>query len=155
LIQRSSQLNLSSRRYNSEQFAALLADHSALCVAMACEDKFGDYGIVGFASIDERGEQPVARDFVLSCRVAQKHVEHAFYGWLGNLLQRRGATKLIVELIKSARNGPLVRVFEEMPFTVVSSDGEAVSLSLDLNGGVNYDNVVIVDDSVFEAERAL
>jgi FkbH-like protein len=154
LIQRSSQLNLSSRRYNSEQFKALLARRDALCVAMACEDRFGDYGVVGFASIDRRGGDPVARDFVLSCRVAQKHVEHAFYGWLGNLLKQQGATMLMVELIKSARNGPLVRVFEEMPFTVVSSDGEAVSLSLDLNAGVSYDSVVAVDDSAFAAEKA-
>jgi hypothetical protein len=58
----------------------------------------------------------------------------------------------LVELIKSARNGPLVRVFEEMPFTVDGSDGEAVSLSLDLNKDVNFDNVVSLDDSAFDTE---
>ena len=152
MIQRSNQFNLSSRRYSADQFAVLLADRDALCVAMACADRFGDYGIVGFASIDMRGEHPVVHDFVLSCRVAQKHVEHAFYGWLGNRFRQRGATRLLVELIKSARNGPLVRVFEEMPFTVDGSDGEAVSLSLDLNKDVNFDNVVSLDDSAFDTE---
>jgi FkbH-like protein len=154
LVQRSNQLNLSGRRYSAEQFAALLADRDTLCVAMACEDRFGDYGIVGFASIDLRAERPVARDFVLSCRVAQKHVEHAFYGWLGNRLRQQGATSLSVELVKSARNGPLVRVFEEMPFTVAKSDGDAALLLLNLRDGVDHEGIVAVDDSAFAAEIA-
>lgn len=150
LIQRSNQLNLSSRRYNTDQFAALLSDGEALSVAMACEDRFGDYGIVGFASIDTSGVNPVVRDFVLSCRVAQKHVEHAFYGWLGNRMKQQGSTRLVVELIKSARNGPLVSVFKEMPFIAVDAEGDSLSLCLDLDTGVLSDGVVTVDDSAFD-----
>jgi hypothetical protein len=42
-----------------------------------------------------------------------------------------------------------------MPFTIVSSDGDAVSLSLDLNTDVNFDNVVSLDDSAFDIEGDL
>ncbi len=155
LIQRSNQFNLSSRRYNAVQFAALLADRNALCVAMACEDRFGDYGIVGFASIDRSGEFPIANDFVLSCRVAQKHVEHAFYGWLGNRFRQCGARRLLVKLIKTSRNGPLARVFEEMPFTAVGAEGDAVTLSVDLATNLSDDHLVAVDDSAFGSEGEL
>lgn len=153
LIQRSNQLNLSSRRYDASQFDALLADQNVLSVAMECEDRFGAYGIVGFASIDIGGEDPVAKDFVLSCRVAQKHVEHAFYSWLGDAMKREGAKRLLVELVKTARNRPLVKVFEEMPFATVRTEGDSVLLSLDLRGSVDRDEVVTLDDSAVGTRR--
>jgi len=149
LIQRSNQLNLSSRRYSADEFHLLLADRNVLCVAMECEDKFGSYGIVGFASIDTGGEAPVAKDFVLSCRVAQKHVEHAFYSWLAQCMKQRGAYRLLVELTKTARNKPLVKVFEELPFAIERSEGDRVLLSLDLCGSVYRDDVVELDDAAF------
>lgn len=154
LIQRSNQLNLSARRYDREEFEALLADPGMWCVGMECRDRFGSYGIVGFASVDLKGESPTARDFVLSCRVAQKHVEHAFYGWLASCMQERGARTLLLNLIKTDRNSPLLRVFEEMPFTQVSSAGQEVLLALDLTGKVDFDGVVAVDDSAFHAGGA-
>ena len=58
LIQRSNQLNLSSRRYSEAQFKELLLTPSVLNLALQCKDRFGDYGIVGFASIKEQGENP-------------------------------------------------------------------------------------------------
>jgi FkbH-like protein len=155
LIQRSNQLNLSSRRYNGDQFKALLNDGNMLSVAMECEDKFGNYGIVGFASIDMSGEVPVAKDFVLSCRVAQKRVEHAFYGWLGAFLKQQGASQLRVELIKTAKNRPLVQVFEEMPFITLSVDGDKTLLSMELNGTMPRDSVVALDDAAFSGSRVL
>jgi FkbH-like protein len=153
LIQRSNQLNLSSRRYDAAQFDTLLADPNVLCVAMECEDRFGAYGIVGFASIDLGGEDPVAKDFVLSCRVAQKRVEHAFYSWLGDAMKREGASRLLVDLIRTTRNRPLVKVFEEMPFATVRAEGDRVLLSLDLRGEVDRDDVVALDDSAVGTRR--
>ncbi len=153
LIQRSNQLNLSSRRYDAAQFDELLANPGMLCVAMECTDRFGDYGIVGFASVDLSGNEPVAKDFVLSCRVAQKRVEHAFYGWLGETMRREGAKRLLIDLIKTARNRPLVKVFEEMPFSTVSSEGDHVLLALDLTGDVERDDVVLLDDSAIGLRR--
>jgi FkbH-like protein len=153
LIQRSNQLNLSSRRYEADEFAALLADSAVSCFALECEDRFGSYGIVGFASIDKAGEYPVARDFVLSCRVAQKRVEHAFYGWLGDYLKQQGANTLMVQLVKTAKNAPLRKVFEEMPFTAVNTEGDTVLLAMDLRGDVSRDSVVTVDDAAFASRR--
>ncbi len=150
LIQRSNQLNLSSRRYTAEEFANLLANPRMLNVAMQCEDRFGDYGIVGFASVDLGGQEPVMRDFVLSCRVAQKHVEHAFYAWLGARMKERGARRLLVWLVKTDRNTPLVKVFEDMPFRQIGADASAALLALDLDSAPSADGVVTVDDSAMD-----
>jgi FkbH-like protein len=153
LIQRSNQLNLSSRRYNKDQFEELLDNKNVLSVAMDCEDRFGDYGIVGFASIDLSGSTPVAKDFVLSCRVAQKRVEHAFYGWLGSFVKQRGATQLKVNLVRTARNLPLVQVFEEMPFETLAVEGDLTILCMDLTGEIARDTVVALDDTALRGSR--
>ncbi len=145
LVQRSNQLNLSTRRYSREEFEELLQLPGILSLALHCEDRFGDYGLIGFVAVDERNEEPRVRDFVLSCRVAQKRVEHAFFRWLADREAGRGAEVLRAELVRTSRNGPLARVFDELPFRRVSEDGERTLLELPLEERP-------VDDGIVELE---
>ena len=118
LVQRSNQLNLSKRAYTRKEFEALLGTTGILAVALEARDHFGQYGIVGFVAVDERGETPAVCDFVLSCRIAQKRIEHAFLGWLAEREAERGATRLRADLVKdkperaapAGVRGPAVRV---------------------------------------------
>ena len=132
LVQRSNQLNLSKRAYTSGEFEALLGTDGILALALEAQDRFGRYGIIGFVAVDERNEIPAVRDFVLSCRVAQKRVEHAFFGWLAARETGRGAARLRADLVKTNRNGPLQQVFDELPFKRVMSDSERISYELTL-----------------------
>lgn len=134
LVQRSNQLNLSSRRHTAGEFAALLNTPGILPLAIHCEDKFGDYGIVGFASVDERGDAPVVDDFILSCRVAQKRVEHTLFEWLANREQSLGYQMLLARLVVTDRNGPLRKVFEDLPFRRNSEEGRNVMMEMPLEG---------------------
>lgn len=118
LIQRANQLNLSTRRYDDAEFRKLLDTPGMLCVAMDCNDRFGAYGIVGFAAVDERSNPPVLQDMVLSCRVAQKRVEQTFLEWLAIRELQRGTRTLRADLVKTDRNAPLLQVFESLPFTL-------------------------------------
>lgn len=136
LIQRSNQLNLSGKHYTIEEFRGFLASPTQLCVAMECSDKFGNYGIIGFAKVDESGADPVVTDFVMSCRVAQKFVERTFYAWLGAHEKKAGRTKLLARFVRTKRNQLLVEVFKQLPFRTVSelpsgsSEGSLVSMDL-------------------------
>lgn len=147
LIQRSNQLNLSKRLYTREEFDALLRTDGMLTLALEAEDRFGRYGIIGFVAVDERDEVPSVRDYVLSCRVAQKRVEHAFFGWLAAHERDLGATALQAELVRSGRNGPLEQVFQELPFTTVEDDGERALFELDVTVSL-VDDIVDVRDLV-------
>ena len=80
-------------------FTRLLVDPKQLCIAMECSDKFGNYGIIGFARVDESGADPVVTDFVMSCRVAKKFVERTFYAWLGAHEKKAGRTKLLARFV--------------------------------------------------------
>ncbi len=132
LIQRSNQLNLSGKRYTTEEFRGFLASPTQLCIAMDCSDKFGNYGIIGFAKVDESGADPVVTDFVMSCRVAQKFVERTFYAWLGAHEKKAGRTKLLARFVRTKRNQLLVEVFKQLPFQTVSElpDGSLVSMDV-------------------------
>jgi len=130
LIQRSNQLNLSTRRYSAEELELLLKNPNVFCVALECSDRFGNYGLVGFAAVEQRGASARVRDFVLSCRVAQKRVEHSFFRWLGQRQSQAGVTLIQAEFRRTARNQALGRIFDELPFRRVSDDGEATLLQV-------------------------
>jgi FkbH-like protein len=142
LIQRSNQLNLSGRRYSAEEFDELLTTPDVLPVAFECQDRFGDYGVVGFASVNERLETPLVLDFVLSCRVAQKRVEHTFFAWLAEREANRGCDVLRAELTKTTRNTPLVKVFDDLPFRVVAADGPKLLMEMSLDQAPEPDNII-------------
>lgn len=148
LIQRSNQLNLSNTRYSAEEFRALLARPGVLCLAMDCEDKFGDYGIVGFASVDETERIPTLCDLVLSCRVAQKRVEHTFVEWLGRRELDRGITTLAARLFRTPRNQPIRQVFDDLRFHMANEEGDRCLMEWPLASDLSVGETVKVEDSV-------
>ncbi len=148
LIQRSNQLNLSTRRYTAEEFEALLSTKTMLCLGFHCKDRFGDYGIVGFLSVDEGQSIPAIVDLVISCRVVQKRVEHALFEWLAQREREKGCEALRAELIKTKRNGPLVRVFEDLQFEVLQDTKERIQMELPLGREIDTGQVVDVTDEV-------
>ncbi|HVS84884.1 MAG TPA: HAD-IIIC family phosphatase [Gaiellaceae bacterium] len=148
LVQRSNQLNLSTRRYDANQLDALVADPDVLTAAFECEDRFGRYGIVGFAAVEEGDDGPLLRDLVLSCRVARKRVEQAFVDWLARREHARGATTLYAEIVPTARNGPLREVFAELPFLTVAESATAIRLELPLAQLPEPEGIVEVVDEL-------
>lgn len=146
LVQRSNQLNLSTKRYTEEEFRELLGADGMLCVALHCSDRFGDYGIIGFASVDERGKAPRLKDFVISCRVAQKMVEHTFIEWLGAKEREKGFSALEASLVRTKKNGPLVKVFDEMPFVKNENGGEVIGYRLGFDKLGRFGDIMKVTD---------
>lgn len=135
LIHRSNQLNLSSNRYSAENFYLLLATTDVRTLALRCRDRFGNYGIVGFASINFANPVPILNDFLLSCRVARKKVEHTFIYGLIQWLARSGYATLNAQVVKTAKNFPLRQVFSDLPFTTVSEDDAILDLTISTNIG--------------------
>jgi FkbH-like protein len=79
LIGRTNQLNYTKRRVSEADVAALLADPAVASLAIHVTDRFGDYGLVGFAAVrDARVDQ-----LAFSCRILGMAVERAVYERLG------------------------------------------------------------------------
>ncbi|MBE6270547.1 MAG: HAD-IIIC family phosphatase [Prevotella ruminicola] len=144
LLQRSNQYNVSKDKRQADTFNTLFTQPQFQLFAFRVWDKWGDYGIVGFVSVEVEANIRYLRDFVMSCRVAQKKVERAFFNWyvgtmnVGDILD--------IDVWKTGRNNPLRDELKSMPLEIVADDDNHIHFSYQNNGTefVN-DNILIVN----------
>ncbi len=144
LLQRSNQLNLSTYRYSREEFERLLQRRDLICICTACKDRFGEYGIVGFASVQLGDQRAVLQDFVLSCRVAQKKLENAWFKWLSEALANVGHERIQARYVKSSRNGVLLNALLEAGFNQIEKSDNVFWLELDSHQPSSAPNIVSI-----------
>ncbi len=113
LIQRSNQYNVSGVRRDIVYINKILNSPDYLSYGFKVSDKYGMYGIVGFASFSINNIEYKLTDFVMSCRVAQKKIERAFMNFFINNLDEGRVIK--IEVIKTKRNLPLREELAKMP----------------------------------------
>ncbi len=145
LLHRSNQLNLSTYRYSREEFAQFLTRADVVCICTSCRDRFGDYGIVGFAAFVLSKAGIELKDFVLSCRVAQKKVENAWFHWAIGAARTSGYEKIAAPYVRTSRNGVLRNSMLDAGFveTMKTDAGSLLELDCDANAGA-VDIVAIV-----------
>lgn len=152
LISRSNQLNLSTNRYSEEQFDALLTNEHCVCRAFRCSDKFGDYGIIAFVSLEKLNDDAIVKDLVISCRVAKKKVESAIISALKEELISMGVSCIKANLIKTKKNGPLSEVFTDLPFSIDEESDNNTRYSIN-NLNQIPDSTVISIDRKYEIDN--
>ena len=113
LAQRTNQLNFSGNRYSEEQLRQIIANPELATFVIGCSDRFGDYGIIGFAIV-ARG-MPQLLDLMFSCRVQSKRVEHAILSYLLREFSEAGRD-FYANYRRTVKNGPAGRVFEDVGF---------------------------------------
>ena len=134
LVQRTNQLNFSGRRYSRDSLANLLDRPGIAPVVMRCTDRFGDYGIVGFAIVHLTENELRINDLMFSCRVQGKRVEHAFLRFLVALARRQGVATLVCRIKRTARNAAGMQVFGECGFEERALGDDAFLARLDVQG---------------------
>ena len=85
---------------------------------------------------------------VLSCRVAQRRVEHAFLGWLANREAERGMKTLDADLIPTGRNTPLIQVFDDLHFVPVLEENGHRLMELPLSAPIASQDIIALADEV-------
>jgi FkbH-like protein len=114
LTQRTNQMNFSGNRYDRLRLAEILQTPYLDTYVIKCEDKFGSYGVVGFALVDKR--EPRLTDLMFSCRIQSKQVEHAFLAHIIDKYTSSDQPNFFANYKKTPRNAPSGRVFEDMGF---------------------------------------
>jgi FkbH-like protein len=145
VLQRTNQLNLTTHRYTREEFDRLLDDGNAICICTSCRDRFGEYGLVGFASLRRQSDGLELVDFVMSCRVAQKKVENAWFGWLVREARAAGYGKIRARYVKTARNRVLLDTFLEVGFVETEKHDQYSLLELDCAATPSLSGLVAID----------
>jgi FkbH-like protein len=114
LTQRTNQMNFSGNRYDRSRLAEILQSPRLDTYVIKCDDKFGSYGVVGFAIVDK--EEPRLTDLMFSCRIQAKRVEHAFLAHMIDKYTSAAQPRFYANFRKTPRNEPSGKVFTDMGF---------------------------------------
>ena len=117
LLQRANQLNLSGIKYSEDSFNYLINNsyrNSSVC--FFCNDKFGNYGQIGFISLFKNGATLEVREFAMSCRVMGKYVENAICNWLCDLAINNNCEKVTFIGRKTDRNAVMTQTLKQIGF---------------------------------------
>jgi len=117
LINKTNQFNLNGRRITDDEVAAILSAGGRLFGA-TLSDRNGSQGEILSCLIDSAG---MIRAFVMSCRVFQRRVEHAFLAWLAE-----NGPPIGLDFTETPRNEPIRQFMQDPAFimtdTVVTFD---------------------------------
>lgn len=115
LSERTNQLNFAGTRLGRAELDALIEPvGDTVAHLLHCEDRFGDYGIIGLVLLDTA--TATIKAFMMSCRVQRKLVEQAYFAHLGKDLATQGHDVFTVLYRKTARNGASRTMLEELDF---------------------------------------
>lgn len=113
IIGKTNQFKLNPATFTAEEITARGADVLALRFA----DRLQDYGIVAVAVT--RPEDGALRidNWVMSCRVFSRRLEHVTRILLGRMAEKRGLSRLTLRYEPSAKNGLLAGILPKLGFT--------------------------------------
>jgi FkbH-like protein len=131
LIHKTNQFNLTTRRYNWGELAAVV--HSGFGRCYRLKDRFGDNGIISVAAVarDSAGDARIDL-WLMSCRVLGRKVEEAILADLAVRARAIGARRLVGEYIPSAKNALVRDLYPRLGFDEVGRNGVNVLYALPL-----------------------
>jgi FkbH-like protein len=129
LIHKTNQFNLTTRRHpmaELERFGKSPESHVAW---LRLKDRFGELGLVCVGIIRQTDSYAWEIDtFLMSCRVMGRGVEDAFLSYLAELALSHDARLLRGIYIKTAKNTPVERFFQERNFKEVDDPDETIRI---------------------------
>jgi FkbH-like protein len=142
LTQRTNQMNFSGNRYSRDLLDKILETSYLDTFVIACEDRFGSYGIVGFAVIDSR--EPRMTDLVFSCRIQSKRVEHAVVAHILHRYIALTGKDFYVSYRKTPRNQPSGQVFADMGLKEIEIIDGVISLVFPHHAQIPDDGIITI-----------
>ncbi|MGI6457584.1 MAG: HAD-IIIC family phosphatase [bacterium] len=150
LTQRTNQMNFSGNRYEQESLVQILEQEALHAYVMRCGDRYGNYGIVGFAVIDAR--QPALTDLMFSCRIQSKRVEHAFMTFILNKYRNHDDRDFIVHYRKTEKNMKSAQVFQDFGMESLSEKVGVLTLVFRKEWEIPDDQILTVQFHELQGE---
>jgi FkbH-like protein len=133
LTQKTSQFNLTTRRYTEPQIAEMAKKPDWHIFSIRVRDRFGDHGLVGVAIAHDEGEQCEVDTFLLSCRVIGRTVETALLAHLAESAAQRGRKRLVGWFLPTKKNAPARDFYPQHGFERQEANGTGSLWAMDLN----------------------
>lgn len=127
LSQRTNQLNFTGAKLTRATVDAMAAkaEPDRLRVTLRCADRFGEYGLIGFGDLDLAAGE--LAEFFMSCRAQRKHVEHAAFQHMADLLTIAGRDRFTVRFKSTARNAASTVMLSDLGFSQGAADPQGIS----------------------------
>lgn len=129
LTLRTNQFNQTTVRLDLPELRRLVADPSALVLAIASRDRCGDDGIVGAVLARRAGEAQVLDNFLLSCRVFSRGIESACLSALLHQARDVGLGSVVGLYRPSRKNGKVADFYPRHGFRADSESPLRAELS--------------------------
>ena len=106
LINKTNQMNLATKRYTVKEMNSLWMNKNNHLFTFRVKDKFGDYGLTGIMIFSKNNSQLHINDFILSCRVFGKYIEHSMLEFANYYCIKNNIKELSCKYIKTKKNKP-------------------------------------------------
>lgn len=123
LFAKTNQFNLTTKRYDGNEVAAMLADRNTELFISELSDRFGNYGLIGVAVLRHREAETEIDSLLLSCRALGRNVEDGLLAFLEQQARSRGAERLMGLYSPTAKNGQVADLYPRFGFVRSDQDG--------------------------------
>lgn len=106
LTEKTNQFNMKKTLMTEDEVLDYINNPNYLVAQARARDKFGDYGIIGFALINKASDVWLIDSMLISCRALGRGIEEAFLEGLATRARENSVKKLRVEFIKTEKNQP-------------------------------------------------
>lgn len=116
LINKTNQFNVTTKRYSEEEVHEFANSRNYEIYTATISDKYGDQGLVAVLIIKYFGEEAEIDTFLMSCRVMGRLAEKEIMAKMKIILEAKGIKKLKATYVKTAKNTPVVDLFDKLGF---------------------------------------
>lgn len=118
LLNKTNQFNTNTVRYDEQEFMHYLSQNH---VYVACvSDIYGDNGLVAEVLLRITGSTATIDNFLMSCRVMSRKIEHALIFALAQKLHAEGIKTMKASYIRTEKNKPVENVWDSLGFSLLT-----------------------------------
>jgi len=129
LTQRSNQFNLRTKRYTAADVANICKNPNYLTATVEIEDKFGNYGLISVVIIEIKDNQAMIDNWIMSCRVLKRNVEHALMNYLVEKLTTTNIHQMTGEYIPTEKNALVANLLSDLGMKTTDTNQYSLILS--------------------------
>ena len=113
LANKTNQMNLATRRLSEKDLLDIRNQGDSRVLCVKASDSFGEYGMIGLVVLEIDEHKLVVKDFLLSCRVLGRFIEHKV---LREILIRFSSPEQFVEFnySRTEKNFPILMFLQEI-----------------------------------------
>ncbi len=126
LTNKTNQFNVTTKRYSEEEVHRLAVAENSDIITVHMADKYGDQGLVAVLILKYEKDVAEIDTYLMSCRVMGRKAEKEIMAQVKKVLQAKGIQTVKAIFIKTAKNLPVIDLFDELGFTVLEGTIAAI-----------------------------